>query len=111
MTPQWVEAVWAASLKEAVHGTDPIFARYACPPFQGLVVCVSQIPVKERDALRRIIEANGGTYCGQLEMGRTNILIVTSAEGEKYSYARKWKIRCIKPDWVHQSLNKGNFCY
>ncbi|KAK4018542.1 hypothetical protein OUZ56_000592 [Daphnia magna] len=107
MVPNWVDAVWNASIKESVHGTDPMFARYACPPFQGLVICVSQIPIKDREALKKIIEANGGRYSGQLEMGKTNILITTSAEGEKYTYARRWKIRCLKPEWIHTSLNKG----
>ena len=107
MIPKWVDAVWNASLKESVHGTDPTFARYACPPFQGLVICVSQIPAKEREALKKLIEANGGHYSGQLEMGKTNVLIATSADGEKYTYARRWKIRCLKPEWIHASLNKG----
>jgi topoisomerase (DNA) II binding protein 1 len=107
MIPNWVDAVWNASIKESVHGTDPMFARYACPPFQGLVICVSQIPAKDREALKKIIEANGGRYSGQLELGKTNILITTSAEGEKYTYAKRWKIRCLKPEWIHTSLNKG----
>ena len=107
MVPTWVDAVWAASIKESIHGTDPIFAKYACPPFLGLVFCVSQIPTKERDVLKKIIESNGGQYSGQLELDKTNILIITSAEGEKYSYAKRWKIKCLKPDWIHQSLNKG----
>lgn len=107
MVPKWVDAVWNTSLKESVHGTDPAFARFACPPFQGLDVCVSQIPAKEREALKKIIEANGGHYSGQLEKGKTNILIATSAEGAKFTYARCWKIRCLKPEWIHASLNKG----
>lgn len=107
MVPKWVESVWNTSCKESIHGTDPVFAKYACPLFQGLVVCVTQIPTKEREALKKIIEANGGSYSGQLEMGKTNILIATSAEGEKYTYARRWRIRCLKPEWIHASLSKG----
>ena len=107
MIPKWVDAVWNASLKESVNGTDPTFARYACLPFQGLVICVSQIPAKERKALKKLIKANGGHYSGQLEMGKTNFLIATSADGEKYTYARRWKIRCLKPEWIHASVNKG----
>lgn len=108
MTTKWVDAVWSASCKESVHGNDPTFAKFACPPFQGLVVCVSQIAMKDRDSLKKIIESNGGQYSGQLEMGKTNILITPVAEGEKYIYAKRWKIRCIKPDWVYQSIKKGS---
>lgn len=107
MTFRWIEAVWSSSCKESVHGTDPVFAKYACPPFQGLVVCVSQIAMKDREALKKVIESNGGQYSGQLEMGKTNILLTPVAEGEKYVYAKRWKIKCLKPEWVYQSLNKG----
>ena len=107
MVPSWVDAVWAQSCKESVHGTDPIFAKFACPPFLGLEFCVTQIPSKEREVLSKIIENNGGHYSGQLELNKTNILIATAAEGEKFNYAKRWKIRCLKPDWIHHSLNKG----
>ena len=107
MSTKWVEAVWTSSVKENVHGADPAFARYACPPFLGLNVCVSQIPNKEREALKKLIEANGGQYSGQLEKGKTNLLISASAEGDKFTYARHWRIRCVKPEWIHTSLNKG----
>lgn len=40
-------------------------------------------------------------------MGKTNILLTPVAEGEKYVYAKRWKIKCLKPEWVYQSLNKG----
>ena len=28
-------------------------------------------------------------------------------EGDKYSYSMKWKIPCLKPDWVFHSVDKG----
>ena len=62
----------------------------------------------ERDALKKVIETNGGQYSGQLEMGRTNVLVTPVADGEKYLYAKRWKIRCLKPEWVYQSLSKGH---
>ena len=126
MTSKWVDAVWTSSSQEACHATDPTFAKYACPAFHGLIICASQIPVKEREALKKIVESNGGQYSGQLEMGKvtistiikqnfhiksfagkTNILISPVSEGDKYVYARRWKIRCLKPDWIYESAKKG----
>ncbi len=137
MTAQWVENVWNVGAREACHANDPLFAKFACPPFQGLVVCVSQI--KEREALKKMVESNGGLYSGQLELGqssscqvlrglfkmgtqkefqyccvfyrspgKTNILVTPVAEGDKYVYAKRWKIRCVRPEWIYQSISKGH---
>ena len=42
-------------------------------------------------------------------MEKTAILIIPTPEGQKYNYARKWKIPCVSPDWVFDSIEKG-FC-
>ena len=42
-------------------------------------------------------------------MESTAILIIPTPEGDKYEYARKWKIPCVSPDWVFDSIEKG-FC-
>ncbi|EFX85263.1 hypothetical protein DAPPUDRAFT_98768 [Daphnia pulex] len=107
MTPKWLNAVWDARMQENIHGNDPEFASHACLLFQGFVKCVSQISVKERKAIKKIFEANGGQYSAQLEKGKTNLLLTPSAKGDKYTYARRWKIRCLKPEGVQSSLDQG----
>ncbi|XP_057375233.1 DNA topoisomerase 2-binding protein 1-A-like [Daphnia carinata] len=107
MIPEWIDAVWDANLEEIIHATDPIFACCICPIFHGCVVSTSQVSIKERDSIKKIVQANGGEYSAKLERGKTNILIITLAEGEKYSHARRWKIRCLKPEWIQASLEKG----
>ena len=42
-------------------------------------------------------------------MEKTAILVIPTPEGQKYNYARKWKIPCVSPDWVFVSIEKG-FC-
>ena len=42
-------------------------------------------------------------------MEKTAILVIPTPEGQKYNYARKWKIPCVSPDWVFDSIEKG-FC-
>jgi len=110
MIVKWIIAVWDARMQENIHGNDPEFASYVCPVFQGFVMCVSQISAKEREAIKKIIESNGGRYSTQLEKGKTNLLITPSAEGDKYTYARRWKICCLKPEWVQRSLDQGYVC-
>ena len=53
--------------------------------------------------LKRSIESHGGIYSGELDMEKTAILIIPTPEGQKYNYARKWKIPCVSPDWVRIS--------
>jgi hypothetical protein len=73
-------------------------------------MCVYQISVKKRDATKKIFEASGGQYSVQLEKGKTNLILTPSAKGDKYSYSRRWKIRCLKPEWVQSSLDQGYAC-
>ncbi|XP_045030962.1 DNA topoisomerase 2-binding protein 1 isoform X3 [Daphnia magna] len=107
MIPDWIDAVWDANLEETIHATDPIFTRLHCPIFHGCIVSASQISVEERESIKKIIRANGGQYSAKLERGKTNIVIIPSAEGEKYRHARQWKILCLKPEWIQASLEEG----
>ncbi|KAI9561348.1 hypothetical protein GHT06_012305 [Daphnia sinensis] len=107
MIPEWIDAVWDANLEETFHATDPIFASYICPIFHGCRLSVSQISVEERESIKKIVRANGGEYSAKLERGKTNIVIMPKAEGEKYVHARQWKILCLKPEWIQASLEKG----
>ncbi|XP_069938324.1 DNA topoisomerase 2-binding protein 1 isoform X2 [Cherax quadricarinatus] len=111
MTGEWVKAVWKAAsedFREDILATDEQFLSYACPVFKGLVICVSQMPRKEKEALKKIIEENGGTYSSTLDMSGTSVLIIPTPEGDKYSYARNWRIQCLTPDWIYDSVEHGS---
>ena len=43
-----------------------------------------------------------------LEMSKTSVLIVSAPEGEKYAYACKWRIKCLTPDWIYDSVQRGH---
>ncbi|XP_043233811.1 DNA topoisomerase 2-binding protein 1-A-like isoform X2 [Amphibalanus amphitrite] len=108
MRAAWVDRVWEASRQQTVSATDPQFADLACPPFQGLFVCVSQISRRDKEAIKRLIETNGGNYMTQLECEKTNVLISPSVEGEKVTFARRWKIPCVVPEWLYDSVERGS---
>ena len=107
MTDEWVAQVWEKGMHQNIHATDPTFTRYKCPALMGLTLTVSQMGRKEKELLKKSIENHGGTYTGQLDMEQTQILIITKPEGDKYKYAKKWKIPCISSDWVFDSIDKG----
>lgn len=49
----------------------------------------------------------GGIFSGQLECENTKLLIITNPTGEKYKYACAWKLPCVLPSWVHESVREG----
>ncbi|XP_027237421.2 DNA topoisomerase 2-binding protein 1 isoform X2 [Penaeus vannamei] len=111
MTGEWVQAVWKAvnrDFREDILATDQQFLSYTCPVFKGLVICVSQMHRKEKDALMKMIQDNGGTYSGSLEMAVTSVLIIPTPEGEKYTHACNWRIQCLTPDWIYDSVEQGH---
>ncbi len=107
MTADWIDQVWEKGRHENVHATDPQFSRYKCPALMGLNITVSQLNKKDRDLLKKSIEAHGGTYTGSLDMETTMLLVLLKPEGDKYKYAKKWKIPCVTSDWVFDSIEKG----
>ncbi|KAI2638305.1 hypothetical protein GGS21DRAFT_466260 [Xylaria nigripes] len=74
---------------------------------QRLVCCLTGF---EDDNMRAMIEdkvsANGGVYVADLSRKVTH-LIVAKPEGKKYNAARKWGIRCISIEWLHDSVERG----
>ena len=107
-TEEWVEKLWDVGTHENVRADDKRFLRYACPALKGLIICVSQMARKDKDAIRKKIEAHGGIYSPVLDMEKTAILITPTTSGDKYEYARKWQIPCVGPDWVLDSIDRGH---
>lgn len=63
-----------------------------------------------KDETRTMIEGkvkmNGGDYVGDLSK-RVTHLIVCKPEGKKYVAARKWGIRTVAIEWLHDSIERG----
>lgn len=63
MTSEWVKTVWENTQNDLSHATDPQYVKFACPVFHKLVICVSQVSLDMKTALRNAIEANGMFIC------------------------------------------------
>ena len=107
MTGDWIDQVWEKSKHGPVHATDPPFSRYKCPVLQGLRITISQLMRNDREILRKTIENHGGIYSPTLDMETTTLVVLTKPEGDKYKYAKKWKIPCVTSTWVFDSVEKG----
>lgn len=62
--------------------------------------------VTERMGLHDSVNANGGTYHGDLTKAVTH-LVAASPKGKKYEYAGNWGIKTVSLEWIRDSLERG----
>ncbi|CAL1290613.1 unnamed protein product [Larinioides sclopetarius] len=107
MMPDWVEDVWETGQHQLLHALDKAYDKYKCPVFRGLVITVSQLTVNERSSIQSLVEENGGSYLAPLKANQTTHLVLTEPTGDKYRYAKNWKIFCVNINWVYDSVKTG----
>ncbi|KFM76256.1 DNA topoisomerase 2-binding protein 1, partial [Stegodyphus mimosarum] len=107
MVPDWVNAVWENGQHALLHATDSSFDKYKCPVFKGLIITVSQLSAEERAAIKSLVERNGGIYMGALKARETTHLVLSEPSGDKYRYARNWKVFCVNVSWIYDSTEAG----
>ncbi|XP_054711049.1 DNA topoisomerase 2-binding protein 1-like [Uloborus diversus] len=107
MVPDWISDVWENGQYQQLHATDGCYDKYKCPVFKGLVITVSQISAQERLSMKSIIENNGGSYSGALKSQVTTHLVLSEPTGDKYRFAKSWKIFCVKVNWIYDSVESG----
>ncbi|GAW22726.1 hypothetical protein ANO14919_122690 [Xylariales sp. No.14919] len=74
---------------------------------QRLVCCLTGFEDSNvRTMIEDTVKRNGGEYVADLSR-RVTHLIVSKPEGKKYSAARRWDIRCISIEWLHDSAERG----
>ncbi|XP_070546625.1 DNA topoisomerase 2-binding protein 1-like [Ptychodera flava] len=54
-----------------------------------------------------ILVVTGGTYSGELRQNQCTHLVVDDPKGQKYEFAKKWKIHYVTSKWFYDSLEKG----
>ncbi|XP_029646885.1 DNA topoisomerase 2-binding protein 1-like isoform X1 [Octopus sinensis] len=107
MLPDWVNSVWEASQEGSVHCNDEKFQKYTCPMFKGLIITVSGLESAERKKVKQLVEMEGGVYSGEMKVDECTHLIVNEPKGQKYEFAKQWKIQIVKPQWLYESIETG----
>ena len=108
--PSWVYDCWDQSKYKVIEGTESSFAKkHGCPCFKGLTICVTGLSADIRQEVKKQTEENGGQYSGELKMRTCTHLIVKLAKGEKYNYARQWKIHCVSLQWFYECVQSGHW--
>ncbi|OTB11850.1 hypothetical protein K445DRAFT_321563 [Daldinia sp. EC12] len=72
-----------------------------------LICCLTGFEDNDtRIMIENKVRNNGGDYIGDLSR-RVTHLIVCKPEGKKYVAARKWGIRTVSIEWLHDSVERG----
>ena len=109
MLPDWINRCWDECQTRLVHATDQEFNKYRTPCFKGCTVCVTGIESNKRKEIKKLTTLHGGTYSGELNMNTCTHLLVDEAKGEKYNFARKWKIQCVCSQWFYDCIKAGHW--
>lgn len=107
MLPKWVKEVWDKGLHHHLHATDAQFEIHKCPIFKGHVITASGLDAEQRLEVKRAVEANGGKFSGDMKVHECTHLIIKEPKGQKYEFAKKWKILIVSPRWIYKSVEKG----
>lgn len=110
VTPSWIHTAWEKSQYDHFIATENNNVKeHLIPVFKGCTVCVTGIDATKRDAIKTIVQKNGGVYSGELNMKTCTHLLVEHPQGQKYNHARQWKLHCVSPAWLYDSLKKKHW--
>ncbi|XP_064623167.1 DNA topoisomerase 2-binding protein 1-A-like isoform X2 [Lineus longissimus] len=107
MAPEWVDAVWEACSKRSISIDDDEFTRLRCPIFKNVVLTVSGLDAHERQEVKIAVQREGGCYTGEMKVNDCTHLLIKEPKGQKYEFARKWKIQIVDPKWLRDSIERG----
>nr|XP_012145489.1 PREDICTED: DNA topoisomerase 2-binding protein 1 [Megachile rotundata]XP_012145498.1 PREDICTED: DNA topoisomerase 2-binding protein 1 [Megachile rotundata] len=109
VTKEWVETIWKTNLKDFVKASDSMFDKYKAPVFLNLVVTSTNLPKRQKEEIKHLINDNGGTFMGPLDGAKVKVVLapVNSPISDKLKYAKQANIACLTPDWVYESIKVG----
>ncbi|XP_053987839.1 DNA topoisomerase 2-binding protein 1-A isoform X1 [Hylaeus volcanicus] len=106
VTKEWIEAIWETNLKDFVKADDNMFDKYKASVFLNLVVTSSNLPKRQKEEIKQLINNHGGTFMGPLDGAKVKVVLApeNSPVSEKLKYAKRANIACLTPDWVYESI-------
>ena len=109
--PSWVEEAWQRAQEDyQFEAVDSQFVdKHRCPILKGCSICVSGLDTRRKNEIKRLVEKNGGIYLADLKMRDTTHLLIENPTGQKYHFALRWSVYCVKPDWLYDCINAGSW--
>ncbi|GAQ80806.1 BRCT domain-containing protein [Klebsormidium nitens] len=98
VTTKWVEECWA---EHAASREED----FRLPVFCKLKVCCTSLKAPDKDKVKELVWANGGTFDADLDSTCTH-LVCGSTNSKKYQVATKRdsRLKVVTPEWIYKSV-------
>lgn len=77
--------------------------------FIGLKICCTQLPPDIRQRIARKAAKQGAEYTPDLRKDYNTHLLAMWAEGRKFEFAQRWKMKIVHPRWFYDCLERGQY--
>lgn len=84
-------------------------AKNRCPIFNKYIVCASGFPPDTKEEIKKLVQREGGQYQGDLLCGTTTHLVINEPKGDKYNFAKLWKMNIVNSNWIYDSI-EAKYC-
>ena len=110
VSPSWIKSCWKQSnFEHIIANSEEVLKEHILPVFKGCTICVSGLDANQREVIKTLADEHGAVYSGELNMKTCTHLLVKSATGTKYTYAKQWKLHCLLPDWFFDCIKQGHW--
>jgi len=102
VTDQWIRDCFQQRRR-----VDP--AGYKPQIFLGLKFCATQVQAGVRSYIENEATLRGGEYTADLRKDHNTHLIAVRADGPKFEFAHKWKMKVVTPKWFFRCIEAGEY--
>ena len=88
---------------------EELIKRNRCPIFNGFTICASGFSPTIKNKIKNLVIQNGGVYQGDLVFGQTTHLVINEPKGDKYRFAKSWKMSIVSLKWIYDSI-EAKYC-
>lgn len=105
----WIKRVYRETTKEEncwfLQADSEKFQSFILPPFCGLKITTTDVPILERNEIKDNVEGHGGSFEEKFS-SNIDILIIGNnvTYNAKYQSAQELKIPCLNTQWISDSI-------
>ncbi|KAI7819092.1 hypothetical protein BC939DRAFT_506054 [Gamsiella multidivaricata] len=104
LEPGWLDFLYNQWCKGQTSDLKQAIEDFAMGPLKGCSICVTGLPLDQRQAIQRDTIQYGGKYTSDLLKSVTTHLICGHPSGEKYTSALQWGVKCVSLRWLKDTM-------
>jgi hypothetical protein len=110
MHPDWVKNVWQKTQNNIANvcASDEQFDSFKLPALYGICITTIGMKIADRNHIKTLTEENGGRYSRKFNNSIDFLIMEKESLGsENHKAAVKFKVMCLTPAWIHDSIENG----